>query len=193
MKVRHSMNVYDFDGTIYDGDSTVDFYFFCLRKRPRIAVYVFRQALGILRCAVGAIDTVRMKEEFLSFLPALGDSEELAVSFWKARHGRIKSWYLKKKRESDVVVSASPEFLLRPICAGLGIEPPIATCVDPVTGRIEGRNCKGEEKVLRFAERFPQVDIQQFYSDSLSDAPLAKLAAEAFLVKKDALLPWPEQ
>ena len=30
------MNVYDFDGTVYAGDSTVDFYFFCLRKQPGI-------------------------------------------------------------------------------------------------------------------------------------------------------------
>ena len=26
------MNVYDFDKTIYNGDSTLDFYFFCLKK-----------------------------------------------------------------------------------------------------------------------------------------------------------------
>ena len=26
------MNVYDFDGTIYDGDSSVDFFRFCLKK-----------------------------------------------------------------------------------------------------------------------------------------------------------------
>lgn len=187
------MNVYDFDGTIYDGDSTVDFYFYCLRMRPRISVYMFRQALGIFRYAIGAIDTTRMKEEFFSFLPALGNSEAFAVSFWEARRGRIKSWYLGRKRESDVVVSASPEFLLCPICASLGIEPPVATQVDPVSGKIQGRNCKGAEKILRFEERFPEGDIQQFYSDSLLDAPLAKLAAKAFFVKKDILLPWPEQ
>lgn len=187
------MNVYDFDGTIYDGDSTVDFYFYCLRKRPQIAVYVFRQALGVLRHTVGTIDTTRMKEEFFSFLPTLGDSEELAVSFWKARRGKIKSWYLERKNEDDVVVSASPEFLLRPVCAYLGIEPPVATRVDPGSGRIQGRNCKGTEKILRFAERFPEGGIQFFYSDSLSDTPLAELAAKAFLVKKDDLLPWPER
>lgn len=187
------MNVYDFDGTIYDGDSTVDFYFYCLRKRPRIALYAFRQALGVLRCAVGTIDPTRMKEEFFSFLPALGDAEELAVSFWEARRGKMKNWYLERKEEGDVVVSASPEFLLRPVCAQLGIGPPIATRVDPGSGRIQGRNCKGAEKVLRFAQRFPEGEIRHFYSDSLSDAPLAELASKAFLVKKDALLPWPER
>ena len=30
------MNVYDFDKTIYDGDSTIDFYFYCLKKHPKI-------------------------------------------------------------------------------------------------------------------------------------------------------------
>lgn len=187
------MNVYDFDGTIYDGDSTVDFYLYCLRRRPRIAVYAFRQALGILRHATGRIDTTRMKEEFFSFLSALDNSEKLAVSFWEARQGRIKSWYLGQKRESDVVISASPEFLLRPICAILGIEPPIATRMDPGSGRIRGRNCKGAEKPLRFSERFPGENIQQFFSDSLSDAPLAGMAEEAFLVKKNDLLCWPER
>lgn len=187
------MNVYDFDGTVYDGDSTVDFYFYCLRRRPRIAVYAFRQALAILRHAAGAMDTTRMKEEFFSFLPALGDAEKLAVSFWEARRGKVKGWYLEQKRESDVVVSASPEFLLRPVCESLGIEPPVATRMDPGSGRIRGRNCKGAEKVPRFAERFPEGRIEKFYSDSLSDAPLAELAREAFLVKKNALRPWPER
>lgn len=126
-------------------------------------------------------------------MPALGDSEEFAVSFWKARHGKIKSWYLEIKLKNDVVVSASPEFLLHPICMRLGIEPPIATQVDSMSGKIHGRNCKGKEKIRRFAERFPEGKIQYFYSDSLSDAPLAKLAAKAFFVKKDMVLPWPDQ
>ena len=30
------IDVYDFDGTIYDGDSTVDFVFFCLRRHPNV-------------------------------------------------------------------------------------------------------------------------------------------------------------
>ena len=30
------IDVYDFDGTIYDGDSTVDFTRFCLRRHPAV-------------------------------------------------------------------------------------------------------------------------------------------------------------
>lgn len=30
------MNVYDFDKTIYNGDSTIDFYLYSLRKKPQL-------------------------------------------------------------------------------------------------------------------------------------------------------------
>lgn len=35
------MNVYDFDNTLYDGESTFDFFFFCLSKNPRLLKYAF--------------------------------------------------------------------------------------------------------------------------------------------------------
>ena len=33
---RIVMNVYDFDGTIYNGDSTIDFYIYALKSKPSI-------------------------------------------------------------------------------------------------------------------------------------------------------------
>lgn len=30
------MKVYDFDNTIYSGESTVDYYFFLLKKNPKL-------------------------------------------------------------------------------------------------------------------------------------------------------------
>lgn len=32
------MNVYDFDNTIYDGDSTADFYLFSIKRHKKIAL-----------------------------------------------------------------------------------------------------------------------------------------------------------
>ena len=34
--MHKKIDVYDFDGTIYDGDSTVDFFLFSLRRNPKI-------------------------------------------------------------------------------------------------------------------------------------------------------------
>ena len=39
---------------------------------------------------------------------------------------------------------------------------------------------------------YPNTQIDKFYSDSLSDTPLAELARAAFLVKGSQILPWPE-
>ena len=40
------IDVYDFDGTIYDGDSTVDFTRFCLRRHPTVQDERTRAKLG---------------------------------------------------------------------------------------------------------------------------------------------------
>ena len=37
------MNVYDFDGTIYRGDSTVDFFLFCMKKKPVLVFHFLKQ------------------------------------------------------------------------------------------------------------------------------------------------------
>ena len=35
------MNVFDFDGTIYDGDSETDFFFYCFSKYPKVRKHIF--------------------------------------------------------------------------------------------------------------------------------------------------------
>ena len=40
---------------------------------------------------------------------------------------------------------------------------------------------------------YPDAVIDNFYSDSFADAPLAEIAQKAFMVKKDQILPWPEE
>ena len=69
----------------------------------------------------------------------------------------------------------------------------MATVVDPKTGKHTGLNCHGEEKVKRFYQMFPNAEIDEFYSDSLSDTPLALEAKRAFLVKGDQILDWPKK
>ena len=48
--------------------------------------------------------------------------------------------------------------------------------MNPQTGLYDGLNCHGEEKVRRMRELYPDAEIEQFYSDSLHDTPLARLA-----------------
>lgn len=188
------MNVFDFDKTIFFPDSSAEFIKYCLRRYPR---YFKANIGGIASSAMqyaagGKSDPTPLKEQLFSFLRFVPEAEKLAEEFWSAHIDGIAHWYRDISRDDDLVISASPEFLLRPISKKLGFEL-IATQMDPHSGQITGRNCRGEEKVRRFREKYPDGVIDDFYSDSLSDLPLAKLAKRAFIVKRGKdLIDWAE-
>lgn len=181
------MNVYDFDKTIYDGDSTVDFYKFCIKRDPRLLRYAFRQGFGLVMYLLGIYDKTKFKETFYTFLQGIADGKAYLKDFWDLRIGRIKPWYMEQMQQTDVIISASPEFLVAEAMQRLGNATVIASKVDIATGRYCGINCYGQEKVRRFLEIYPDGIIDAFYSDSESDAPLGKLAKQNFLVKGDKL------
>ncbi len=186
------MNVYDFDQTVYHPDSSYHFFLFCLKKHPRFVLPVLPGALSrALRYRSGRLGAKELKQHLFSFLRHIENTDELVLEFWDSHRGFIQDWYLRQKREDDLIISASPEFLLAPIAEDLGVRL-IATPMDPLSGRIDGENCHDEEKTRRLRELFPEAEIEAFYSDSLSDTPMALLAKEAYLVKKGRLTPWPK-
>ena len=61
------MNVYDFDGIIYDGDSTVDFYI-CIKKTSVVTSVCTKTDRGICIICDETNKKTRLKEFFFSFL-----------------------------------------------------------------------------------------------------------------------------
>jgi phosphoserine phosphatase/putative flippase GtrA len=183
------MNVYDFDGTIYDGDSSVDFYCFVLAKCPVMLLLLPRQLLGMLAYLLRLWSKERMKEAFFSFVPRI-PLESMLNEFWESKTHKIKPWYLKQKRSDDLIISASPEFLLAPLVKETLNVRLTASCIDIAGGKFSGKNCYGEEKVKRFRLLFGTERIEAFYGDSLSDAPLAEIAEKSFMVQGDSIVPW---
>ena len=184
------MNVYDFDKTVFYPDSSVSFFLYCLRRFPGALLRVSPGMIaGGLRYAFGRITTKELKEKLFAFLRFLPEPDEIVKHFWDERFGGIGEWYLRQKRPDDLIVTASPEFLVGEAGRRLGVTV-IGTRMDPRTGRIEGENCHDGEKVKRFRAAFPAAEIDAFYSDSYSDAPLAALAQKAFLVEKGKLSDW---
>lgn len=186
------MNVYDFDDTIFQGDSTRTFYFYCIKRRPVLLLYLPKQLWGAVLYVIKVIPKTRFKEYFFSFLRGIPNVEEMLKTFWECHFDRIEGWYRVKCSPEDLVISASPEFLLAPACQMLGIRPPIASQVDPKTGKYTGENCKGREKVRRYRAAFGETTIAEFYSDSFSDSPLAEIAEKSFLVKSGEITLWPK-
>ena len=183
------MNVYDFDKTIYNGDSTIDFFLFTVRKKPAVLKLLPATIAAGLRFARKQIDRTAFKEQFFSFL-SLVDAAEYTDLFWQKHRQKICRWYRDQQREDDAVISASPEFLLAPVCQALGIRNLIASDVDIRTGRFASPNCRGKEKVRVFREKYPDAVIDNFYSDSESDLPMAREAKRAFLVRRGKILEW---
>lgn len=187
------MNVYDFDKTILNDDSSKLFLLYCLRKYPHLFLSdPGEKIISAVLWKLGKGSLERMKEALFSVITRLPDPEAVVNDFWKENFSRVEPWYLPLRRDDDLVISASPEFLVRPATDRLGVRL-LATPMSVATGCITGCNCKGEEKVRRFRSAFPDDAVEKFYSDSLSDTPLARLAEQAFLIVDHKPVPWPEE
>lgn len=180
-------NVYDFDGTIYDGDSSVDFYLYCLKRKPSIIFLLPIQILGIILYKLKIKNKEYMKEKYFCFFKKIKNIDDYVDDFWNKNKCKIKKWYLNQKDKSDVIISASPEFLLKPLKKILGIDRVIASKVNKKTGFFESKNCYGSEKIVRFEKEYRnKKNLISFYSDSIrADRPMMEYAKDAYLVNGD--------
>lgn len=180
-------NVYDFDKTIYDGDVSVDFWLFSLKKHPAIAILLPIQFFAIVLMKLKLLSRKTTKEIFFLFLRFLKNLD--LMEFWDINQAKIKPWYLKQKHPNDIIITASPEFAIQPLADKLKINL-IGTIMSTKTGKITGENCRGIEKVRRFRKKYRNTKIGRFYSDSLSDLPLKELSTQAFIVKGIKIKKW---
>lgn len=184
------MNVYDFDKTIYDGDSATNFFFYSMKKNPKLMLSILKLPFSFMRFKMGTISRTVMKQSLYQYVKHIDNLEDEVQEFWQQEKHKIKDWYLAQKDDSDLIISASPEFLIRPICDELNVVW-MASKLDPTTGKYDGSNCYGEHKVDRYREFYKDEMMDDFYSDSLSDSPLAKLAKKAYFVKGNTITEWP--
>ena len=181
--------VFDFDKTIYLGDSSIDIYLYELKNNILLIRFLPVQFFGMLMYKLKLKPKEYFKEKYFSFLKGVKDIDNDVIEFWNKNASKIKQEMLAGKN-NIVVISASPEFLLKPICDKVGIDKLIATKVDSKTGKFLSKNCYGKEKVKRLEEEFSEYEIEEFYSDSNSDVHLALIAKSSFLVNKDKIEEW---
>ncbi len=180
------IDVYDFDGTIYDGDSTADFVLFCLRRHPGLLLSVPRLAAAALSLAVGRTSLTQFKSVLFGLMSRRFSLEAEAEAFWQDAGTRRKlgGWFRDTPRDLPIVIaSASPEFELRHAAKILGVDNLIGTQCDMVTGRLTGKNCKGAQKIERIREAIGEYEVRAMYTDDAkADGPLLSIAEEKYLV-----------
>lgn len=181
------MNVYDFDKTIYPKDSTAEFYLWCLKRYPKCRRTLPWTAWAFFCMGTRLRTKTKSKEIFYRFLRHV--PEEAPMLFWQEHVRYIRPWYYEQRRPDDLIISASPEFLLRPVSQMLEFAL-IASPVEQATGLYQGENCHGPEKPRRYRAVYGDAPVDGFWSDSRSDTPMAELAAHAHLVKGDVITDW---
>ena len=87
------MNGYDFDKTIYDGDSTTDFFFYVIFHRPYLLVFIPYFLLMITLYGLKIISKKRIKELLFFFIPWHKNIEKIVNKFWEKHANKIFDWY----------------------------------------------------------------------------------------------------
>ena len=133
-----------------------------------------------------------MQREFFGYLTLIDDFDEQIERYWDKNEKKISEWYLKQKKDDDLIISASPTCIIEPIANRLGVNF-MATEFDRQFGVFLNNHMYAKEKAKYMIDNgFPV--IENFYSDSLADTPLALCAEKAHLVIKNAstVVDWPE-
>ena len=189
------MNVYDFDGTVYDGESTFDFFLYCLARRPKLLRFlptVVSHLIRYKRCLITREMLFAAAEKYVdAMLAVCPEVRDYPAAFWAARRHKLKPYYAAQRREDDVFISASFGFMLRPACELLGLKEDRLLCSEfDFDTRKVTRLCFRENKPGIFDGAFPNAVIDAFYTDSENDLPMMRRAKSVYLVKKNNVLPY---
>ena len=163
------VNVYDFDGTIYLNNSLKEFSIFCAKKKPIILICLPIQMFFLL---LFKLNITKDLSHFYLFLRLLKKS---------VKEHKLCKWYLDQKRKDDIIVSASPEFLIKEIAKRLGVSC-IASDISLETGK-NFRTCRGKEKVTMFYENYPNAIISKSYGNAKSDYYIMEEGQYGYFVK----------
>jgi HAD superfamily hydrolase (TIGR01490 family) len=192
--LKKKIAFFDFDGTITKKDTllefikfskgTLSFYLGFLINSPYLVAYKLK-----------LISNQEAKEKVLQFFFKNMPVEQFQVlcdQFSQQvlpRLIRAKALEEIEKLKSEgvliVVVSASPEYWIRK-WAGNNSMQTISTRLEikdgKLTGKILGKNCHGEEKVIRIQESFVLSEYEKIfaYGDSSGDKPMIKLASDGY-------------
>jgi hypothetical protein len=187
------MNVYDSDGTIFYSDCSIGFALWCMKRHPKLWITYFP---GLMKCLIqhklGKVPNFQLQRKQFSYLTMIDDFDEQIELYWDKYESRISEWYLAQKRPDDLIISASPDCIIGPIAKRLGVNY-MATEFDREYGIFLNNLMYAKEKAKYIIDHgFPM--IENFYSDSLADTPLALCAEKAHLVKDHAstVVDWPD-
>jgi len=189
------LHLCDFDGTLTKGDSFVGFLLFAVPLHRLLwggFVLIFKfLSLVFLGKWTNEVGKAAVLSEFFKG-KTIREMEALGANFHQQKiPAMLRTPLLEslrqavQKGETVVIVSASPDVWLRPICIQEGFE---LVCTklefrsDRFTGKFATPNCNYEEKARRIRELYELNAYGKIiaYGNSKGDAAMFALADETF-------------
>ncbi|HSI90777.1 MAG TPA: HAD-IB family phosphatase [Adhaeribacter sp.] len=193
--------VIDLNQTFYLKSSKEEFYKFICTKRPWRIGYFFEMMFFNFLKNLNLIRQTEFKENFFNYLDELPPEKvkEYAKEFWQQEfpqnfNQEIMNRLDKAKAEGQEIFCATgalevyvkPLFELYPINGLAGTR----TRYTGKTYEVEGKACKGEEKVKRVQEHYAgrSFTITESYSDN--EEELFEITERPFLVEDGRIIPY---
>ena len=179
-----AMNVYDFDKTLFWGDSEDRFFDFLEQKKgyafhvARFHFYEFLADHKLIRKTWARQRQYRV----LIRINKKDNLDRLLEEYWDEVEQYLMPWYEAVKRPDDIIASGTPRFIMEPILRRMGLKNLVATEMDTRTGRITGHFAVAEGKLENYLKQYKKEDMENFYSDAYSDHFLADIAEHAYIV-----------
>lgn len=193
--------IFDVDYTITKKETLMELYKYSIKENKKNLIYLPRALFSGLLYITKIYDEKRVKESFLKFIENMSekDLKDFSRRFYQNRLSKIlytDSLEMMKKLKSEgyyiFLISASPEFYLNNLYTIKEVDKVIGTKFHMKNGKflrkMNGLNCKGEEKVRRLKEVLKKENIEvdfknsYMFSDSLSDKPLLDLVGNPYLI-----------
>jgi HAD superfamily hydrolase (TIGR01490 family) len=193
--------IFDIDYTITKKETLMELFKYVIKNDKRNIRFLPRAIYCGIMYSLKIYDERKVKEEFLKFVDGIQEQDlaKLVKKFYAERLRNIiyedaLSMMRKLKGEGyDIyLISASPEFYINEFYNIKEVDKIIGTKFSFKNGifmrKMEGENCKGEEKVRRLKEVLENEKIEvnfkesYMFSDSLSDKPLLDLVGKPYLI-----------
>ena len=185
--------VYDFDKTLTYKDTLTGFFIHCATKNALYPFKVFAYSAATVLAKPGFMDNTRLKQigvklflqgKTIDEIKAYAKSYGETIAFNTLFHEIVKRGKSTSNDDIVCIVSASFEEYLQPLFPStIVVHGSRLAYIDNKVSGLE-MNCYKDKKVQRLIESgIRKIDI--LYTDSYSDAPLARISKKIVVVSGD--------
>lgn len=202
--MSRTIAAFDFDGTMTRRDTLVPF-LTVVAGRSTVAAALAAESPRLAYAATGRGDRDAAKERVLQRVLAGRDHDGIAAAGRRfgdrlvrttiSAHARDRVAWHRRAGHEVVIVSASLDVYLVEVAERLGIGHVLSTSLEVdddgrCTGRLQGRNCRGAEKVARLQTLFAGDEVELWaYGNSGGDEQMLALAQHPVRVRRGLIRP----